>query len=72
MKVPVLDLLKVLPIIGPAVAATETFVERFEQLIGAHDPAEQAELREALADLQADNDEGHRRLQAKLERAAQE
>lgn len=65
------DLLKLLPMVGPAVAATTEFVERFEKLISARGLGEQRELREALEDVRADNDAGHARLQEKLARAAQ-
>ena len=34
-------------------------------------PSDQATLQEAIADLEADNDEGHARYQAKLAAAAQ-
>lgn len=65
------DILKLLPLVGPAVAATHEFVERFELLMRSKSAEDQAVLREALADLRADNDEGHRRLQDKLARAAE-
>lgn len=70
MSFSTLDLLKLLPMVGPAIAATREFVERFELLIASKSEADQAELKAALADLRADNDEGHRRLQEKLEAAA--
>jgi hypothetical protein len=65
-----LELLKLLPIVGPTVARTTEFVDRFEALIADRGPGDQADLRESLADIQAENDEGHARLQAKLERAS--
>lgn len=65
-----LELLKLLPIVGPTVARTTEFVDRFEELIAPRGLGDQTELREALADIQAENDEGHARLQAKLERAS--
>lgn len=66
------DLLKLLPMVGPVVAATKEFADRFEVLIASRGAGEQAELRKALEDIRADNDEGHARLQEKLRRAAQE
>lgn len=40
-------------------------------LVGEHlEPADQRTLKDALADAQADNDEGHNRLQRKLRDAA--
>jgi hypothetical protein len=66
-----LELAKLLPIVGPTVASTAEFVERFSELISHRGPGEQAELREMLEDVQADNDAGHARLQEKLARAAE-
>lgn len=71
MKFGFTDILKLLPMVGPAVAASEIFIERFKLLIADKTPAQQDELKEALADIQADNDEGHARLQEKLARAAE-
>lgn len=71
-RFPFADLLKLLPMVGPAIAATMEFGQRFEQLIADRPEDEQDELRAALEDIRADNDEGHARLQAKLERAAKE
>jgi len=65
-----LELAKLLPIVGPTVARTTEFVDRFSELIKDRGVAEQAELRDILADVQADNDEGHARLQEKLAEAA--
>ena len=70
MRLPIIDILKALPVVGPTVAATVEFKERFEALVSAHGPEDQAKLREALEDVIADNDEGHRRLQEKLAAAA--
>lgn len=71
MTFPLLDLLKTLPIIGPAVASTSEFLERFDDLLKPLSETDQDELKAALEDLMLENDEGHARLQAKLERAAQ-
>lgn len=59
-------LLSLLPIVGPALARTTDFVGWFDQARKALHPTDQATAKEALADIQAENDEGHRRLQAKL------
>lgn len=71
MKFTLTDLLKLLPMVGPTIARTREFAERFETLIAGNSEAEQAELREALEDIRADNDEGHERLQAKLKAGAE-
>lgn len=70
MNFPFADILKLLPMVGPTIAATMEFGHRFEELISDKPEDEQASLREALEDIRADNDEAHARLQAKLERAA--
>ena len=57
--------------VGPAVAATKEFAERFDLLISDKSAEQQNELREALEDIRADNDEGHARLQEKLAKAAE-
>lgn len=64
-------LLSVLPIVGPAIAAAPEFVALFNVAKAALDPADQETAKQALADIQADNDAGHARLQAKLAAAAQ-
>jgi hypothetical protein len=71
VKIPFLDILKMLPVVGPVVAQTAEFKERFEALLKPLEPSEQGKLRDALEDLRADNDEGHARLQDKLARASQ-
>lgn len=48
---------------------TERFFELYHAAVTALSPGDQATAKAALADLQADNDEGHARLQAKLEEA---
>jgi len=63
-------LLKVLPIIGPIVAKAPEFIALYNEAMAALHPADQATAKEALADIQADNDEGHARLQEKLAAAA--
>jgi len=64
-------LLSVLPIVGPVIAAAPEFVAIYQAAMAALDPADQETAKEALADIQADNDAGHDRLQAKLAAAAQ-
>lgn len=56
--------------IGPILAQTPAVGRLLEQAKAALDPADQATAQEALADLIADNDDGHRRLQDKLAAAA--
>lgn len=63
-------LLAVLPVVGPAIAAAPEFIALFEAARALLSADDQATAQEALADLQADNDEGHARLQAKLAAAA--
>ena len=57
--------------IGPVLAQVPAVGRLLEQAKEALDPTDQATAQEALADLIADNDDGHRRLQEKLEIAAQ-
>lgn len=64
------SLLKLLPIVGPAVARAAEFGQWFGEASAALRPADQATAKAALADIQADNDAGHRRLQEKLAAAA--
>ena len=63
-------LLGLLPIVGPAMARVTAFGDWFHQAAATLHPADQATAKAALADIQADNDEGHRRLQEKLEQAS--
>jgi hypothetical protein len=63
-------ILNVLPAIGPVVAKLPEFVDLFNEAVATLSAKDQATAKEALADIQADNDEGHRRLQEKLARAA--
>lgn len=64
-----LSILKVLPAVGPAVAALPEFVELFNAGVSILKPEDQDTAKEALADLHADNAEGFARLDAKLEAA---
>lgn len=56
--------------IGPILAQVPAVGRLLEQAKSALAPEDQATAQEALADLIADNDDGHARLQAKLEAAA--
>lgn len=62
----ILTLLNVLPVVGPVLAHAPEFIDLYRAAAAALDPADQATAQEALADIQADNDEGHARLQRKL------
>ena len=63
-------LLSLLPIVGPAVARASEFAGWFHSASAALHPKDQATAKAALLDIQADNDEGHMRLQEKLQEAA--
>jgi hypothetical protein len=64
------DILKLLPAVGPVVAALPEFKKIYDDIVGTFKEQDQEVLREAYADLMAENDEGHARLQAKLAEAA--
>ncbi len=57
-------------VLGPVLAQTPAVAQVLEQARQALAPSDQESAKEALADLIADNDDGHRRLQEKLEAAA--
>lgn len=61
-----LNLLRIVPAV---IAKAPEFVETFEQAVQVLHPGDQDTAKEALADIQADNDEGFQRLDAKLEAA---
>jgi len=63
-------LLAVLPVIGPIASRAPEFVALFSAVVEMLNPDDQATAKAALADAQADNDEGHARLQEKLAAAA--
>lgn len=65
------SVLKLLPAVGPAVAALPEFKKVFDQIVSTFKSDDQEQLKEAYADLVAENDEGHKRLQDKLAAAAQ-
>lgn len=58
--------------IGPVLAQVPAVGRLLEQAQQALAPTDQATAKEALADLIADNDDGHRRLQDKLHAASVE
>lgn len=70
MKFNLTSVLGLLPGIGPIAAALPQFKEIYDQIVSTFGEKDQDTLREAYADLMADNDEGHRRLQEKLADAA--
>lgn len=63
-------LLNVLSVVGPAIARADEFVALYHEAVAALHPQDQATAKAALSDIQADNDEGHARLQEKLAAAA--
>lgn len=63
-------LLRFLGFVPQVVAKLPAFVALFEDARRLLEPADQDVAKEALADIQADNDEGHARLQDKLAAAA--
>ena len=56
--------------IGPVLAQAPAVAHLLEQGWRTLQPSDQSTAQEALADLIADNDDGHRRLQEKLDEAA--
>lgn len=64
------SILKLLPAVGPVVAALPEFKKIYDQIVGTFGEDDQETLKDAYADLMAENDEGHARLQAKLAEAA--
>jgi len=66
------SILRLLPVVGPVIAAAPEFKAIYDQITDTFDETDQGTLKEAYADLIADNDEGHARLQAKLAAAAQQ
>jgi hypothetical protein len=63
-------LLNAMPAIGAAAANAPEFIKLYHEIVEALAPKDQQVAKAALADLQADNDEGHRRLQEKLDEAS--
>lgn len=63
-------LLRAAQAVGPVVAALPAVRRVFNEAVKALSTDDQAEAKEALDDLIADNDDGHARLQAKLDAAS--
>lgn len=67
------DILKLLPAVGPAVAAAPEFKKVYDQIVNTFKhPQDQETLRTAYQELQAENSGGHARLQEMLRKAEQE
>ncbi len=67
------SILKLLPVVGPVVAAAPEFKKIYDQIVATFDDdADQDQLKEAYKDIIADNDAGHKRLQDKLAAAAKQ
>lgn len=64
------DVLGMLPVVGPIVAKLPEFKKVYDQIVGTFGEKDQQVLKNAYADLMADNDAGHKRLQDKLAAAA--
>lgn len=64
-------LLRSLPVVGPVIAATQEFKALYDAAAALLSEDDQQAAKESYADLIANNDEGHRRLQQKLQAAAQ-
>lgn len=66
----ILDILKLLQAVGPVTAAIPEFKKTFDQIVGTFKhPDDQATLRTAYQELQAENSGGHARLQEMLRQA---
>lgn len=63
-------ILNALPVIGSAAAKLPEIVDLITAAADTLGPQDATTAKEALADIQADNDEGHARFQAKLAAAA--
>lgn len=64
------SILKLLPVVGPVIGALPEFKEVFDQIVSTFSEKDQDTLKAAYADLMAENDEGHKRLQEKLAAAS--
>lgn len=64
------SILKLLPVVGPVVAALPEFKNVYDQIVSTFDEDDQDLLKEAYQDVMQENDEGHLRLQRKLAEAA--
>lgn len=70
-KLDLTSLLSLLPIVGPAIAATKEFSALYHAGVELLHPADQTTAKSAYQDIIANNAEGHVRLQAKLAEAGQ-
>lgn len=66
-----LDILKLLPAVGPVIAALPEFKSLWDTVASTFDEKDQATLQSAYIDLIEDNMLGHKRLQEKLRIASQ-
>ncbi len=64
------SILALLPAVGPVVAALPEFKKVYDQIVATMHEKDQDVLRNAYAELMAENDAGHARLQGKLADAA--
>lgn len=65
-----LSVLKLLPTVGPVVAALPEFITIFEKIVSTFKEKDQVTLRAAYVALMKENDDGHKRLQEMLRIAA--
>lgn len=63
-------ILRAMQAIGPLVAAAPAVKKLLDEGMAVLRPADQVTAKAAYADLVGDNDDGHARLQAKLDKAA--
>ena len=62
-----LDIQKLLNAVSAAASAYQAALDIAEDAVAVISPASQADLKDRLARIRADNDAGHARLQAKLD-----
>ena len=64
MKLDLQSILRLLPAVGPVVAALPEFKAVFDQLVATFGDDDQAKLKDAYAALDAENEARHKRLQS--------
>ena len=64
------SLLKLLPVVGPVLARGQEFIDWYHEASASLHLTDQRAAQDALAAIQAENDEGHQCLQAKAAAAA--
>ena len=64
------DILGMLPVVGPVISKLPEFKKVFDGIVSTFGEKDQSVLKAAYADLMAENDAGHQRLQDKLREAA--